>query len=1394
MSKRLLTTLLAFALIFTQIPAVGLSEGAEVIETQPEETPEPATTTGAEGLTIEIGDLSDDADADADADRGNVAGDADGDADGQTVDDANVDPDNGDARYAKVTAARAELRQTPEAEAFAALSEGGTVLVLGRDGGWVKVAFYSERGTVEAYASAEDLTMLDDEQIGAFMDAVAEAGLTVLYNDDLDSPLANLSCEFFDAAQTDSAADDGGAESNEVTEDAVETEEASESLEANDAAINFALSAYDLQLCVEEKQTITATKTTGALIAINKLTFTSSDPDVAAVSASGEITAKKSGSAEITVTYNNQSLLCSVTVPQEPTSIKLNTSSGAIGLGESYKGLKVIFNPSGSASKVTWYSSNTKYIAVDEDTGEIIGKKTGSATITAKTRNGKLASCKITVKKKPTSIKVSPTSMKLGYGGATGQLTLKLSSGSACGDVRFTSSDESVATVDENGVVTSVNGGTATITATTFNKLKATCTVTVYAEPAAVRFKADEMTVGIGESIELGATPLDSKGGETVAALTYTVDDASLNPNCVSVDASKGTVKGVSSGQAIIRATAANGAMGVCAVNVVALPTAIQLSASTASVGVGEKYNLVTATLVPPKGEETCSAEITWSSAKTKIATVDAKTGEIKGVKTGTTTITAKTSNGKKATCKVTVKKAPTKLTLSPTTAELAEGGDTQKLSVSIPAGTAYTCFTYTSTNPDVASVDGKGTITSGKAGKATVTVSTHNTSVKASCVVTVYGEPGKVALDRDNIAIGIGDTASIVATATTANGGATKTTLTYYIDDASPNPDCIKIDAATGKITALKKGTAYVNAMTGNGISAWFPCTVTVQPRAIALTIPATLTMGAGLSHPALEGTLTFQDNTTTAATGLTWTSGSKSIVTVDKTSGILTAKTKGTATITAETTGGLKASCKVTVAKAPDRVTISPDTVKLSEGGMHFQLSAAVTEGAYYDVTFTSSNPSVATVDASGLVTSVGVGEATITATSYNGVTGTCIVTVTGTPAKARFADTEVTIGADESVIPDVLVQASDGSEVEADLNFRILSGAQFIQLDSTTGEITAVEAGTSFIGVTTHNGISASNTCKVTVIAVPTGIKLNTSSISLGMTETAKLNATVEAIGGADTTVTWTSSNPKAVIVDKGGELTALAEGTSIITAETVNHIIATCTVKVGKIPTSITISPANSTIGVDETTEYKVKLSSGSSGEVTFESSDPAIAQIDDNGVARGIAVGEVTITATTYNGLTAKATLTVKEAAKAAEDDPANNALIEKVIAAAESQLNKPYVYGGGYSARSKSPSGFDCSGLVYWSFMQVGIKLKDSAYKQGYDNTYAKITSISALKRGDVVCFNTSDDSDLSDHTSIYLGGGKFIHASSSGKKVMISDLSSGYYYRNFSWGRRIIG
>ena len=129
---------------------------------------------------------------------------------------------------------------------------------------------------------------------------------------------------------------------------------------------------------------------------------------------------------------------------------------------------------------------------------------------------------------------------------------------------------------------------------------------------------------------------------------------------------------------------------------------------------------------------------------------------------------------------------------------------------------------------------------------------------------------------------------------------------------------------------------------------------------------------------------------------------------------------------------------------------------------------------------------------------------------------------------------------------------------------------------------------------------------------------------------------------------------------------------------------------------------------------------------------------------------------------------------------------ASGSKVEYAIYVAQNLIGTPY------AASANPPKTFDCAKFCHYCYCkaQSGV-LKGSSYAQGYDDSFQKI-AYDDLKRGDLVCFDTVSDDDASDHTGIYIGGGYFIHASSAARKVILSQLNSGYYKRTFSWGRRI--
>lgn len=123
--------------------------------------------------------------------------------------------------------------------------------------------------------------------------------------------------------------------------------------------------------------------------------------------------------------------------------------------------------------------------------------------------------------------------------------------------------------------------------------------------------------------------------------------------------------------------------------------------------------------------------------------------------------------------------------------------------------------------------------------------------------------------------------------------------------------------------------------------------------------------------------------------------------------------------------------------------------------------------------------------------------------------------------------------------------------------------------------------------------------------------------------------------------------------------------------------------------------------------------------------------------------------------------------------------------IETVIASAEAKLGLPYVLN------EEGPDAYDCSSLVQACFADAGVALPRNSAEIGYMDM-AKVTETGALLRGDIVCWDTVQDQDLTDHMGIYLGGGSVLHASTGRKKVVI-DPMEGYFTEHFSWGLRPI-
>ena len=253
-----------------------------------------------------------------------------------------------------------------------------------------------------------------------------------------------------------------------------------------------------------------------------------------------------------------------------PTSVKLNRSTLGLGVGENYGLLKTV-SPSNANQSVSWTSSNSS-VATVSSSGNVVGKKAGTATVTVKTSNGKTASCKVTVKAAPSSIKINPASFKLGVGEAyTVSESTNSNSYANAANLRWSSSDTSVATVTKTAgtnkaVVTAKKAGTVTINIKTYNGKTASCKLTVCPAPLSVKLSNTSLTLNKGQSYTISeSSPAGSYAN--AANLKWTSSNTKV-ATLTKGSGNKATVKAVSKGTATVKITLFNGKTATCKVTV----------------------------------------------------------------------------------------------------------------------------------------------------------------------------------------------------------------------------------------------------------------------------------------------------------------------------------------------------------------------------------------------------------------------------------------------------------------------------------------------------------------------------------------------------------------------------------------------------------------------------------------------------------------------------------------------------------------------------------------------------------------------------------------------------------------------------------------------------------
>ena len=556
--------------------------------------------------------------------------------------------------------------------------------------------------------------------------------------------------------------------------------------------------------------------------ATNKdVTWTSSDTTIATVDSNGKVTANSVGTAIITAKAGDKSATCTITVnPIKVTNVSITPPvSTTIKSGETLD-LEAKVEPTNATNKtVTWSSDNPKVADVDQKGHVVALNQEGTAKITVTTEDGgKTDECIITVTVPEVVIPVEgvtldkPTlDLKVGE-------SIKLSAtvkpdNATIKNVKWTSNNENVATVDGEGNVKAEGPGTTAITVETVDgKKKATCTVNVTKVLVTdVTITEKDLRLARGKSHQLEA--IVQPPNATDSSVSWSTNDDTV----ATVD-SNGTVTAKFSGTAVIWAYA--GAYNdFCRVEVYLGVESISIDTPPTELAVGGTATL-TATINPSDAED---KTVTWSSDKPEIISVDPSTGEITAHQEGEATITVTTEDGEKtASCTIKAIIPVESVTIVNAPLEMAEG-DTITLEADVlPEYATNKTVTWSSSNSEVATIDEEtGFLKALKPGTVDITVKAGNgkSQMKRITIEEALVPVESITLDKANGEILVGKTLSLNATVLPDDANKK---VTWSSDN-----EAVATVYQNGTVTGVSAGKATITATAVGGLTA--QCNITV-------------------------------------------------------------------------------------------------------------------------------------------------------------------------------------------------------------------------------------------------------------------------------------------------------------------------------------------------------------------------------------------------------------------------------------------------------------------------------------------------------------------------------------------------------------------------------------
>lgn len=608
------------------------------------------------------------------------------------------------------------------------------------------------------------------------------------------------------------------------------------------------------------------------------------------------------------------------------------------------------------------------------------------------------------------------------------------------------------------------------------------------------------VTLEAGKTVSLKAAVVP----ETAA--DKTVRWESENPAVADVTAS-GVVTAKAAGETSVTAVTTDGNYRAsCLITVIGKTdvTGVRI-AETFPVPVGKEVGLNYAVL--PTDASVKTVLFTVEEGKENVLTLeDSNRGIVKGVAVGTAQVTVTTAEGGYSdSCVVTVYRAAEKVTITAEDYDAAvglEAGLTLALTATVSGEPTYDTVFWETSDPQTAAVAANGTVTAKAPGTVTVRASLHpfdNPDYPADVTAEIKIDIVAGSAAVESVAINEGETVTMFRgetkqlTCTVNPPNASEKTVVWSVTEGD---DVVSVNADTGEVTALRPGSATVTATSRSDAAKSDSCTVTVQEAVTAVRLDRDslrLTLTEAGKTETLTATVEPQEATDRS---VRWTAVPDGIVSVEN--GTVTALKAGTATVRAESGSnpGVYDECEVTVISPVTQITLNhsvyPAASERFEVGLDFVLSATVTPGDATDKRLkwsVSPENIVSLDDATGTVTALEAGTATVTVTAADGFGASASCDITVSPATAAVTKIvlnreSVNLYKGKSYRLTASVEPPNAADKTVTWSLEGGDGAATISPDGLLSVDSNAGAAMFTVKATAEDGSGVTATCKVTV----------------------------------------------------------------------------------------------------------------------------------------------------------------------------------------------------------------------------------------------------------------------------------------------------------------------